>query len=64
MMVLALERPVEGDISMQLEGESYLEKMAQWLWNLFKFKNFYDQSDFSLEQRPTRAKANNIEGHH
>lgn len=34
-MVSTSEKDVEGEISMQPEGESYLEKMAQQVQNLF-----------------------------
>lgn len=36
---------------MQPEGESNLDRMAQWVSGLFKFKNFYDMVDSTLKQR-------------
>lgn len=43
------EKDVEWDISMQPKGEADLDRMAQWLQSLFKFKNFDNQMGFSLE---------------
>lgn len=42
LMVSASEREVEGEISMQPEGELELNWMAQQVQGLFKFRNFYD----------------------
>lgn len=42
---------------MRPEGESDLEKMDERVEHLFKFKIFYDQMDFSLEQRLVIARS-------
>lgn len=49
-------RGVERYDSMQLEGAPDLYKMAQQVQNLFKFRKFYDQIDFSPEWRLTIMK--------
>lgn len=54
-MVSAVGR--DEDTTMQFQGEPDLNKMAQWVQNLFKFKNLYDQMDFHLEQRLAIMKA-------
>lgn len=36
---------------MRIEEERNLDRMVEWVQNLFKFKHFYDQMDFSLKQR-------------
>lgn len=42
---------------MQPEGKPNPDRIAQLLQNLFRFINFYDQVDFSLEQRLSIIKA-------
>lgn len=39
----------DEDVTMQSKGELDLNKMAQRVSNLFKFKKFYDQMDFNQE---------------
>lgn len=45
-MVFTLGTGVEGEVSMQPEGEFDLDKMDQQVQN-FKFNNFYNQMDSS-----------------
>lgn len=37
------------DIPMPTQDEPNLDKMAQWVQNLFKLKPFYDQMNFNPE---------------
>lgn len=39
MMVSAIEKDTEEDVRMQPEGKPDLNKMAQWIQNLFMFKH-------------------------
>lgn len=48
MIVSSLERDIEGDGPTQPEGKPTPDRIAELLQNLFKFRNFYDQMDFSL----------------
>lgn len=51
MMVSSTQRDDEGDTLMQPDGESKLDKMAQWVKSLFKLRSFYGQMYFNLEYR-------------
>lgn len=42
---------------MQHEGEPDIDRIAQWVQNLFKFKHYYDQMDFSPKQRLAISKS-------
>lgn len=42
---------MEEDTPMKIKDEPNLDRMAQWVQHLFKFKHFYDQMDINLEQR-------------
>lgn len=39
------------DVPLQSEGKPDLDKIAQSVQSMFKFKHFYDQVDFSAEKR-------------
>lgn len=47
MMMFASETSMEEDIIVQPECELDLDKMAQQVQNLIKFKHFYAQVDFN-----------------
>lgn len=47
MMASHADMKVGGDGPMQPEGEPDHDLMAQQIHNLFKFRNFYNQMDFS-----------------
>lgn len=51
MMGSASERNMEEDVPKQPESEAGLDKMAQWVQNLFKFKHFYNWMDFNPGQK-------------
>lgn len=57
MMASHAEMEVKGDETQQPKGKPYLDRMAQQMQNFFKFKNFYDQMDFSGHQRLAIRKA-------
>lgn len=50
MMASHLVMKVEGNYAHQPEGELVFDNMAQQVQNLFIFKNFYEQMDFSTDQ--------------
>lgn len=51
MLMMSISRKeLENDVPRQLRGESNLDRRAQLVQRLFKFKNFYDHMNFS-EQR-------------
>lgn len=47
IMVSSSEKDLEGDVSMQLEGEHDLVKMAQRVQKNFKFKTFMTRAEIS-----------------
>lgn len=51
MMASQLEMEVGDNIEHRYEGEPDLDLMAQQVQKLFKFRKFYVQMDFGVEQR-------------
>lgn len=57
MMASLSEMEIEGDVIIQPEDEPDKDNMDQQVQSSLKFRNFYDQIDFSAEQRLAITKA-------
>lgn len=57
MIVSTSKQRLEEDKPIQHKVEPDLNKMAQRAQNFFKFKYFYDQMDFNLQQRLAMTKS-------